>query len=49
MQLSVISFNIRGWNDSNPSYLSIFIGVNDVWHELGGKKNGVNAGKFEIC
>lgn len=31
----------------NPSYLSILIGVNDVWHELGGKKNGVDAGKFE--
>ena len=30
-----------------PDYLSILIGVNDVWHELGGKRNGVDARKFE--
>ena len=30
-----------------PDYMSILIGVNDVWHELGGKMNGVSAGKFE--
>ncbi len=29
-----------------PDYLSILIGVNDVWHELG-NKNGVAAEKFE--
>lgn len=30
-----------------PDYLSILIGVNDVWHELGGCHNGVDAEKFE--
>ncbi len=30
-----------------PDYLSILIGVNDVWHELGGRHNGVDAEKFE--
>ena len=29
-----------------PDYLSILIGVNDVWHELG-LQNGVDAEKFE--
>ncbi len=29
-----------------PDYLSILIGVNDVWHEIG-SKNGVAADKFE--
>ncbi len=29
-----------------PDYISILIGVNDVWHELGGK-NGVCAEKYE--
>ncbi len=29
-----------------PDYLSILIGVNDVWHEIGGK-NGVSAEKYE--
>ncbi len=29
-----------------PDYLSILIGVNDVWHELDGK-NGVSADKYE--
>ncbi len=29
-----------------PDYLSILIGVNDVWHEIGGK-NGVAADKYE--
>ena len=29
-----------------PDYLSIYIGVNDVWHELG-HKNGVATAKFE--
>lgn len=29
-----------------PDYLSILIGVNDVWHELG-RKDGVSADKFE--
>ena len=31
-----------------PDYMSLLIGVNDVWHELGGKNNGVSAEKFEI-
>ncbi len=31
-----------------PDYLSILIGVNDVWHELGGVNNGVSAEKFEM-
>lgn len=30
-----------------PDYMSLLIGVNDVWHELGGKHNGVSAQKFE--
>lgn len=30
----------------NPSYMSILIGINDVWHEIG-EKNGVDAVKFE--
>ena len=30
----------------NPDYLSILIGVNDVWHELN-EQNGVAAPKFE--
>lgn len=30
----------------NPDYISILIGVNDVWHELTGN-NGVDAVKFE--
>lgn len=29
-----------------PDYLSIYIGVNDVWHELG-SKNGVDTPKFK--
>ena len=29
-----------------PDYISILIGVNDVWHEFGGH-NGVDADKFE--
>jgi len=30
-----------------PDYMSILIGVNDVWHELGDQPNGVDAEKFE--
>lgn len=30
-----------------PDYLSILIGVNDVWHDLGEQPNGVSAPKFE--
>lgn len=30
-----------------PDYMSLLIGVNDVWHELGGLHNGVEAHKFE--
>lgn len=30
-----------------PDYMSLLIGVNDVWHELGGVHNGVAAEKFE--
>ena len=30
-----------------PDYMSLLIGVNDVWHELGGKYNGVSTEKFE--
>ena len=30
-----------------PSYMSILIGINDVWHEIGGH-NGVDAEKFEM-
>ena len=31
---------------SSPTFLSILIGVNDVWHELDGK-NGVELDRFE--
>ncbi len=30
-----------------PDYMSILIGINDVWHEIGGH-NGVDAQKFEM-
>ena len=30
-----------------PDYMSLLIGVNDVWHELGNQYNGVSAEKFE--
>lgn len=30
-----------------PDYMSILIGVNDVWHEFGGRHNGVDSEKFE--
>jgi len=30
-----------------PDYMSLLIGVNDVWHELDGRHNGVAADKFE--
>ena len=30
-----------------PDYMSLLIGVNDVWHELGDRHNGVAAEKFE--
>ena len=30
-----------------PDYMSLLIGVNDVWSELDGKQNGVSAEKFE--
>lgn len=30
-----------------PDYMSMFIGVNDVWHEIG-SQNGVDTEKFEI-
>lgn len=31
-----------------PDILSILIGVNDVWHELGGERNGVDAEKYHV-
>ena len=30
-----------------PDYMSILIGINDVWHELGGRCDGVDAQKYE--
>lgn len=30
-----------------PDYMSLLIGANDVWHELGGRHDGVSAEKFE--
>ena len=30
-----------------PDYMSLLIGVNDVWHEMDGVHNGVSAKKFE--
>ncbi len=33
-----------------PDYMSLLVGVNDVWHELGGKCNGISEEKYEkIC
>ena len=29
-----------------PDYMSLLVGVNDVWHELGENPNGVDAEKF---
>ena len=37
---------IHCWN-LEPDVLSILIGVNDVWHEFGGGKNGVYIKRFE--
>lgn len=34
------------WNHE-PDLISILIGVNDVWHELGGGRNGVEIERFE--
>lgn len=34
------------WNEK-PDVLSILIGVNDVWHELGEKPNGVELNRWE--
>lgn len=34
------------WN-FEPDVLSIYIGVNDVWHELGDDKNGVEIDRYE--
>lgn len=31
-----------------PDYMSILIGVNDCWHELGREANGISAEKFEV-
>lgn len=33
--------------NTEPDVMSILIGVNDVWHELGGNRNGVCAEKYE--
>ena len=30
-----------------PDYMSMLIGVNDVWHELGGRHDGLATDKFE--
>ena len=30
-----------------PDYLSILLGINDVWHGIGDEPNGVDAAKFE--
>lgn len=30
----------------NPDYLTILIGINDVWHELNDRRNGVSNKKF---
>ena len=34
------------WN-LKPDVISILIGVNDIWHELGNSKNGVDLERFE--
>ena len=34
------------WN-LEPDVLSLLIGVNDVWHEVGAGRNGVDAARFE--
>ena len=33
--------------DLNPDLVSILIGVNDVWHGIGGRNNGVEPERFE--
>lgn len=33
--------------NQKPDYMSLLIGVNDVWHELDGRCNGVTAEKYE--
>lgn len=35
-----------GWN-LEPDLISLLIGVNDVWHEVGANHNGVDAVRFE--
>ena len=32
----------------NPDYMSILIGINDIWHDLGGWPNGVDTEDFEF-
>ena len=34
------------WNE-NPDYLSILIGINDIWHDLSATPNGVDIKRFE--
>lgn len=34
------------WNEE-PDLLSILIGINDIWHELGANHNGVDIERFE--
>jgi lysophospholipase L1-like esterase len=36
----------RDFLNLNPDYASIYVGVNDAWHEIGAK-NGVDTKKFE--
>ena len=38
--------DLYAWNKT-PDIISILIGVNDVWHELGEIPNGVDAERFE--
>ena len=40
-RIKVDTINLR------PDYMSLLVGVNDVWHELGGRRNGVTAEKYE--
>ena len=46
----IVDLNARVKRDLinlRPDYLSILIGINDVWHEVGDNHNGVDAVRFE--
>ena len=45
----VVDINSRIRSDLinlKPDYLTVLIGINDVWHEIGGRRNGVSNKKY---